>query len=207
MPPGDVGQCAPPPGDEGQCATPSGDEGQAHEPVSSPTRARILVMTAPQMPLTHVQLLAKSEARRSHALSRDNSDLCADLHHHVRAIADTASLSPHAANLSMLDAMFGKADVRTDIEHQIQVLLDVDCDGDLDEDPDGHVFTFIKYDGCIFKPGHGRLLCNVKCSRMKDVPHNCGFHQDYIFPISFSPCGARCRGAFCRCIRGGKFDL
>ena len=62
-------------------------------------------------PNTHADLVAKSEARRVRAWTRDNADLDPDLHHHVRYIADTASLSPHAANLSMLDGMFGKADV------------------------------------------------------------------------------------------------
>ena len=159
------------------------------------------------MPLTHADLVAKSEARRVRAWSRDNTDLYPDLHHHVRAIADTASLSPHAANLSMLDAMFGKADVRAEVEEQIQVLLDVDGDGDLDEDPDGVKFTFIKYDGSLYKPGHGRYKCNSDCSMRRKPPHNCGYHPDYLFPINFSCCSSKCKGAFCKCIRGGSFDI
>ena len=158
-------------------------------------------------PDTHADLVAKSEARRVRAWSRDNTDLYPDLHHHVRAIADTASLSPHAANLSMLDAMFGKADVRAEVEEQIQVLLDVDGDGDLDEDPDGVKFTFIKYDGSLYKPGHGRYKCNSDCSMRRKPPHNWGYHPDYLFPINFSRCSSKCKGAFCKCIRGGSFDI
>ena len=158
-------------------------------------------------PDTHADLIAKSEARRVRAELRDNKDLTPDLHHHVRAIADTASLSPHAANLSMLDAMFGKADIKIHPEEQIQVLLDVDGDGDLDENPDGVNFTFIKYDGLRYKPGHGRMICSSDCSLKRNPPHNCGYHRDWIFPIDFSPCSSRCRGAFCKCIRGGTFSF
>ena len=158
-------------------------------------------------PDTHGDLVAKSEARRVRAELRDNRDLTPDLHHHVRAIADTASLSPHAANLSMLDAMFGKADIKVHPEEQIQVLLDVDGDGDLDESPDGVNFTFIKYDGVRYKPGHGRLICSSDCYLKRNPPHNCGYHRDWIFPIDFSPCSSRCRGAFCKCIRGGTFNF
>ena len=70
---------------------------------SAATRARMIAMTAPEKPITHAELIAKSEARRNHATSRNNRDLSPNLHHHVRAIADTASLSPHAANLFMFD--------------------------------------------------------------------------------------------------------
>ena len=164
-------------------------------------------MTTPTPPPTHAELIAMSQARRSTAWSRDNSDVVPDLHHHVRAIADTASLSPHAANLSMLDAMFAKADVRSHPEEQIQVLLDIDGDGQLDEDDDGLDFTFISYDGTRYKPGHGRLKCSSNCSMKRNPPHNCGYHPDFLFPIGFSPCSSKCRGAFCKCIRGGKFGL
>ena len=164
-------------------------------------------MTAPSPPLTHAELIAKSEARRMHAMSHDNKDRDPHLHHHVRSIADTASLSPHAANLSMLDAMFGRADVKIDQEEQIHVLLDVDAEGDLDEDEDGRNFTFIKYDGSRYKPSHGRFKCSSDCSLMRNPPHNCGYHQDYIFPVDYSPCSSKCKGAFCKCIRGGTFNF
>ena len=107
----------------------------------------------------------------------------------------------------MLDAMFGKADIKVHPEEQIQVLLDVDGDGDLDESPDGVNFTFIKYDGVRYKPGHGRLICSSDCYLKRNPPHNCGYHRDWIFPIDFSPCSSRCRGAFCKCIRGGTFNF
>lgn len=140
-------------------------------------------------------------------MSRDNIGLTPDLYHHVRAIADAASLSLHAANLSMLDGMFGKADIMSHPEEQIQMLLDVDGGGDLDEDEDGVNFTFIKYDGCRYEPGHGRYKCDSKCSKKRNPPHNCGYNKDYIFPVGFSPCSSKCRGAFCKCIRGGTFDF
>ena len=140
-------------------------------------------------------------------MSRDNTNLDPDLHHHVRMIADTAILSPHAANLSILDAMFAKADVKKDPEDQIQILLDIDAEGHLDEEDDGISFTFTKYDGSNYKQGHGRYKCSSDCSLMRNPPHNCGYHQDYLFPVGFSPCSSNCRGAYCKCIRGGKFDF
>ena len=170
----------------------------------TPTTASVMLAKAAA---AHARLIVKSECRRTRAELRDNRDLTPDLHHHVRAIADTASLSPHAANLSMLDAMFGKADIKVHPEEQIQVLLDVDGDGDLDESPDGVNFTFIKYDGLRYKPGHGRMICSSDCSLKRNPPHNCGYHRDWIFPIDFSPCSSRCRGAFCKCIRGGTFSF
>ena len=174
--------------------------------VSASTKARMIAMTAPEKPITHADLIAKSESRRVHARLCDNTDLDPDLHHHVRHIADTASLSPHAANLCMLNAMFGKADVLNHPEEQIHVLLDVDGDGDLDKDDDEY-FTFIKYDGSQYEPGHGRYKCDYNCSRKRKPPHNCGYHPDYLFPINFSPCSRKCKGAFCKCIRGGTFDI
>ena len=107
----------------------------------------------------------------------------------------------------MLDGMFGKADIKTDSEEQIQLLLDVDGDGQLEEDDDGIHFTFIKYDGSRYKPNHGRYKCSSDCSLRRKSPHNCGYHEDFIFPVGFSPCSSRCRGAFCKCIRGGTFDF
>ena len=108
--------------------------------------------------------------------------------------------------LCMLNAMFGKADVLNHPEEQIHVLLDVDGDGDLDEDDDEY-FTFIKYDGSQYEPGHGRYKCDTNCSRKRKPPHNCGYHPDYLFPVNFSPCSRKCKGAFCKCIRGGTFDI
>ena len=105
--------CAPPPGDGGQYALPPSDEVHpegvgGHE--VQPERVGGLD-DARGPPDTHADLIAKSEARRVRAWSRDNTDLDPNLQHHVRYIADIASLSPHAANLSMLDGMFGKADI------------------------------------------------------------------------------------------------
>ena len=106
----------------------------------------------------------------------------------------------------MLDAMFGKADIGTHVEEQIQVLLNIDGDGQLDEDDDGNNFTFIqallningdcqldedddgdnftfiKYDECQYEPGQERYKCDSKCS-------------------------SNCRGAFCRYIRDETFDI
>ena len=199
--------CSESPSSPVTCSESSSPPGRVPETVSAATRARMVAMTTPTPPPTHAELIAMSQARRSTAWSRDNSDVVPDLHHHVRAIADTASLSPHAANLSMLDAMFAKADVKKDPEEQIHILLDVDAEGDLDEDDDGVNFTFIKYDGSRYKQGHGRYLCSSDCSLKRKPPHNCGYNQDYLFPVDFSPCSSKCKGAFCKCIRGGKFDI
>ena len=174
--------------------------------VTDSTKARIMARNVPERPPTHAELVARSEARRVRAHSRDNTDVCPDLHYHVRAIADTACLSPHAANLSLLDALFARADIEKETETQIQILLDVDGDGQLDEDPDGVKFTFITHDGSCYRPGHGRFKCSVDCSMKDDPPHNCGYHPDWILPHSFSVCGRRCKGAFCKCIRGGIFN-
>ena len=76
----------------------------------------MIAMTAPEKPITHAELIAKSEVRRIHATSRNNTNMSPNVYHHVLAITDTARLSPNTANLSMLDAMFGKADIGTHIE-------------------------------------------------------------------------------------------
>ena len=163
-------------------------------------------MNTPTPPLTHAELIAKSEARMDRARLRDNTDEDPELYDSVRDIADIANLSPHAANLHMLNAMFGKADVLNHPEDQIQKLLDGDGDAQLDEDDDGINFTFIGHDGCRFKPGHGRYKCSSLCSFERKPPHNCGYHQDYIFPVDFSPCSNKCKGAFCKCIIAGIFE-
>ena len=69
----------------------------------------------------------------------------------------------------MLDGMFGKADIKTDSEEQIQVLLDVDGDGQLEEDDEGVHFTFIKCDGSRYDQGHGRYKCDVINKKMDKI--------------------------------------
>ena len=70
-------------------------------------------MTTPEKPHIHHPHGADRNVRGQEdpCQVRNNTDLSPNLHLHGRVIADTTSLSPRAANLSMLDAMFAKADV------------------------------------------------------------------------------------------------
>ena len=77
-------------------------------------------------------------------------------------------------------------------------------------DPGGKVqlgnsgaLSFVTMGGLTYVRGHGR---NNKCSpycqdvRTDQIPHNCGYHRQWLIPYNFQPCGDSCEGAFCRCI-------
>ena len=98
-------------------------------------------------------------------------------------------MSPLTANLTIMDEMFGGADVMSDEEEE-QFYLD-------QHNPP---------DDLVYRMGHGRYKCNrVQCNFQDDpcmqVPQNCGYHQSWSLPYNFQPCNKNCRGAFCNCLK------
>ena len=101
---------------------------------------------------------------------------------HAELIAKSTSFSPHAAKLSMLNAMFSKADILNHPEEQIQVLLDIDGDGQLDEDDNGVNFTFISYDVCRRKQRRNQNDENAASTNFF-VLSNCMYANQFLFTI------------------------
>ena len=71
---------------------------------------------------------------------------------------------------------------------------------DVSVDPNGNN-TFYLSEGYLYQSGHGRMKCQLTCLDSMDVPNNCGFHQQFYFLVHFKPCGPRCQGGFCPCLR------
>ena len=104
------------------------------------------------------------------------------------------------SNLTMLNTMFGGADLRTDVREERELLTNLDDEGH--EDVDQPLFTYIMSDESQYQTGHGRNKCRYDtCAEDNwEVPDNCGFAADWNFPTEFKPCSNKCRGGFCRCI-------
>ena len=102
----------------------------------------------------------------------------------------------------MLSEVFNDADVKTDLNQERCALFMHDEKGELDVDYEGNN-TFYQSEGYLYKSGHGRDKCaGIQCIQAKeDVPNNCGFHNQFAFPVFFKPCGPTCRGAYCSCLR------
>ena len=116
--------------------------------------------------------------------------------------AGPTQLSPVSANIQMLCDVFNDADVKPNFNQERCALFDHDEDGDLEVDDKG-MNTFYQSEGYLYKSGHGRDKCaSIKCIHTKeDVPNNCGYHNQFVFPVFFKPCGPMCRGAYCLCLR------
>ena len=115
---------------------------------------------------------------------------------------DLGQMSPFSANLNALSTMFHDADVQPDLTKERLALFDCDVDGDIEVENDGKN-NFYLTEGYVYRSGHGRDKCSrVKClDTMTDVPNNCGFHEQFILPNWFQPCGSSCRGGYCLCLR------
>ena len=98
-------------------------------------------------------------------------------------------MSPVTANVHMLSQVFNDADVKPDLNQERCALFDCDDDGEIEVDYDG-INTFYQSEGYLYRTGQGREKCSkVRClSSKEDVPNNCGFHQQFIFPVQFQPC-------------------
>ena len=124
-------------------------------------------------------------------------------------------MSPLSANLHALQAAFHGADTEPDANSEVNAILRHDDKGDLGL-YDNLQMRYILSNGLLYRTGHGRLSCTYDECVNDDVtdahddniyvPHNCGFHPQWIYPLWFKTCGSQCRGAFCQCLRGYEFD-
>ena len=77
------------------------------------------------------------------------------------------------------------------VNEQIWTLEDVDEDGYLDTNGHGGECTYTFSNGLRYSVDHGRHGCS----------NNCGYHPQWHLPRGFTPCGDRCKAAFCFCLR------
>ena len=109
---------------------------------------------------------------------------------------------PLSANRHALTETFHNADLMPTSNMELRALHEADPGGKL-QLSNGGTLSFITMGGLTYVRGHGR---NNKCSSIcqdvppDQIPHNCGYHRQWLIPFNFQPCGDSCEGAFCRCI-------
>jgi len=121
----------------------------------------------------------------------------------VQCVNFDPSMSPRSENISYLNKTFGGAD-KLPFDEEKSLLESHYTDAitqNLDED-----FQMLLSNGLHYMSGHGEFKCNqVKCLdpgvRLMGLPNNCGFHRQWLYPDEFRPCGPKCRGAYCDCIK------
>jgi len=121
----------------------------------------------------------------------------------VQCVDFDPSKSPRSENISCLNKTFGGAD-KLPFDDEKSLLQSHYKDAvtqNLDED-----FQMLLSNGLHYRSGHGEFKCNqVKCldpgTRLMGLPNNCGFHRQWLYPDEFRPCGPKCRGAYCECIK------
>ena len=109
-------------------------------------------------------------------------------------------MSPITANVQQLSSVFNNADIAPNQIKERLALFDCDVEGEIEVDTDGNN-TFYLSEGYVYQSGHGRNKCGIQCVSSEDVPNNCGYHQQFLFPVHFQPCGPSCQGGFCQCLR------
>ena len=124
----------------------------------------------------------------------------------VRRVVDGLELSPFSANIRALGDTFQDADLQRDVDEQIWALEEVDEDGYLDTNGHGGECMYTFTNGLRYSVNHGRHGCSrTKCPQSnfnkKPMFHNCGYHSQWHLPRGFTPCGDKCKGAFCFCLR------
>ena len=124
----------------------------------------------------------------------------------MRRVVDGRELSPFSANIRALGETFQDADLQRDENEQIWTLEEVDEDGYLDTNGHGGECTYTFSNGLRYSVDHGRHGCSrVKCPQsnlsQKPMFNNCGYHPQWHLPRGFTPCGDRCKAAFCFCLR------
>jgi len=119
----------------------------------------------------------------------------------VRAV--NLQRSPLSTNLEYFDETFQGADKMTNRDEK-QTLRNHFKDAEFEDLQNGSFIMKTKL-GLRYWSGHGEYKCTPNCFQLygngpKGVPNNCGFHQQWLFPEGFKPCGPRCNGAFCTCL-------
>ena len=119
----------------------------------------------------------------------------------VRAV--NLQRSPLSTNLEYLDETFQGADKMTHTNEE-QTLRKHFKDAEFQDLEDGG-FVMKTGAGLRYWSGHGEYKCQPSCVSLygngsNGVPNNCGFHQQWLFPEGFRPCGPTCKGAFCTCL-------
>ena len=111
-------------------------------------------------------------------------------------------MSPIKANVKMLGSVFNDADVAPDVIKERLALFECDAEGEIEVDTHGNN-TYYLTEGYVYKSGHGREKCSqVQClNSREDVPNNCGYHDQFYFPVHYKPCGPKCKGGYCPCLR------
>ena len=131
-----------------------------------------------------------------------------------RVDPDGRQLSPRSANIRALGAAFRNADLRqNNLEELTDILEDLDPDGEMGDD--GYDTTYHMTNGLHYHYGHGRYLCShVTCTNREQYneyghkykfPSNCAFNRQWFLPDGFRPCGDRCLGGFCQCLRSYRY--
>ena len=110
-------------------------------------------------------------------------------------------MSPITANIQQLSSVFNNADIAPTLTSERLALFDCDVNGEIEVDTEGNN-TFYSTEGYVYQSGHGRHSCSrIQCLQSQEVPNNCGYHQQFLFPVHYNPCGPRCHGGFCSCLR------
>ena len=123
--------------------------------------------------------------------------------------ATDATGKPLNVNISRLTFAFGSADLMDDVADEQDYLTQVF--------PHGQVFTgandaftyAIPRDprtdrslarAVVYRSGHGRDGCNIRCRETMEPPHNCGYHPQWKLPTMFQLCGEECKCGLCACL-------
>jgi len=170
------------------------------DPVSSPSSPPSTINHVSLRPLSSppgfpTPMFVNPQFRNKNAYTQQNVCLS------VRAI--NLQKSPLSSKLEFLDETFKGADKMTSCDEK-QTLRDNFQDAEFREIMDGS-FLMETSSGLRYRTGHGEYKCTPNCFMLhgngpRGVPNNCGFHQQWLFPAGFKPCGSNCRGAFCTCL-------
>ena len=97
---------------------------------------------------------------------------------------------------------FHNADLMPTSNMELRALHESDPGGKV-QLGNGGALSFVTMGGLTYVRGHGRSnRCSPYCKDVPpdQIPHNCGYHKQWLIPYNFQPCGDSCEGAFCPCI-------
>ena len=107
-----------------------------------------------------------------------------------------------SSNLHALTETIHNADLMPKPKMELRALHESDPGGKVQLGDNGGL-SFVTMNGLTYVRGHGR---NNKCSPYcqdvppDQIPHNCGYHRQWLIPYNFKPCSESCEGAFCECL-------